>query len=95
MRSTPGSVLATKVAVLRQDNHLAARLTVQDLVSFGRYPYSKGRLTSVDRDAIEDVVRRHVVSGRGNHAHLDAFVAQGDREVPEERPGRVAGHSGI
>ncbi|GGE94621.1 ABC transporter ATP-binding protein [Mycetocola zhadangensis] len=52
VKSTPGSVLATKVAVLRQDNHLAARLTVQDLVSFGRYPYSKGRLTTVDRDAI-------------------------------------------
>ena len=52
VRTTPGSVLATKVAVLRQDNHLAARLTVQDLVSFGRYPYSKGRLTTVDRDAI-------------------------------------------
>jgi iron complex transport system ATP-binding protein len=56
VKSTPGSVLATKVAVLRQDNHLAARLTVQDLVSFGRYPYSKGRLTSVDRDAIEKAI---------------------------------------
>lgn len=54
--STAGSVLATKVAVLRQDNHLAARLTVQDLVSFGRYPYSKGRLTSVDREAIEKAI---------------------------------------
>lgn len=52
VKTTSGSVLATKVAVLRQDNHLAARLTVQDLVSFGRYPYSKGRLTTVDRDAI-------------------------------------------
>jgi iron complex transport system ATP-binding protein len=54
--STAGSVLATKVAVLRQDNHLAARLTVQDLVSFGRYPYSKGRLTSVDREAIATAI---------------------------------------
>ncbi|AWB87584.1 ABC transporter ATP-binding protein [Mycetocola zhujimingii] len=52
VKTTSGSVLATKVAVLRQDNHLAARLTVQDLVSFGRYPYSKGRLTTIDRDAI-------------------------------------------
>jgi iron complex transport system ATP-binding protein len=57
VRATAGSVLATKVAMLRQDNHLAARLTVQDLVSFGRYPYSKGRLTSVDRDAIAQAIR--------------------------------------
>ncbi len=48
-----GSVLAKKVAILRQDNQLGARLTVRDLVGFGRYPHSHGRLTSDDRDQIE------------------------------------------
>ena len=47
------SNLAQVLAVLRQDNHIAARLTVHDLVEFGRFPHSKGRLTTLDRDHIE------------------------------------------
>lgn len=48
--------LARILAVLRQDNHIAARLTVHDLVEFGRFPHSKGRLTSIDRDHIEQTI---------------------------------------
>ncbi|MEL4504751.1 ATP-binding cassette domain-containing protein [Luteococcus sp. H138] len=51
--TTPGDELARKLAILRQDNHLAVRLTVRDLVAFGRYPHSKGRLTVADRQQIE------------------------------------------
>ncbi|NTZ63486.1 ABC transporter ATP-binding protein (plasmid) [Agrobacterium tumefaciens] len=47
--NTSGEVLAKRLSILRQDNHMTARLTVRDLVSFGRYPYSKGRLTIEDR----------------------------------------------
>jgi len=50
---TPGEVLAQRLSILRQDNHLSARLTVRDLVSFGRYPYSKGQLNSADHEHIE------------------------------------------
>lgn len=50
---TPSNVLAQRLAILRQDNHLTARLTVRDLVSFGRYPYSKGRLTVADKGHID------------------------------------------
>jgi len=42
--------------VLRQDNHIAARLTVHDLVEFGRFPHSRGRLTVEDRDHIERAI---------------------------------------
>ena len=47
-----GPELARKLAVLRQDNTLSARLTVRELVSFGRYPHSKGRLSEADRTAV-------------------------------------------
>lgn len=50
---TPGDVLARRLAILRQDNHLTSRLTVRDLVSFGRYPHSKGRLTLDDKGHID------------------------------------------
>ncbi len=46
--TTPSDVLARRLAVLRQDNHMTARLTVADLVTFGRYPYSRGRPTQDD-----------------------------------------------
>lgn len=54
--ATPGDVLARRLAILRQDNHIAARLTVRELVAFGRYPHCKGRPTSVDREHIEKAI---------------------------------------
>jgi iron complex transport system ATP-binding protein len=50
---TPGDALARRLAFLRQDNHMVARLTVRDLVTFGRYPYSKGRPTLEDKAHVE------------------------------------------
>lgn len=49
--------LAQVLSVLRQENHFTSRLTVYDLVSFGRYPYSKGRLNADDRRHIEQSLR--------------------------------------
>ncbi|WP_294954546.1 ATP-binding cassette domain-containing protein [uncultured Gilliamella sp.] len=45
---TPSDKLATYLSVLRQENRFTSRLTVFDLVGFGRYPYSKGRLNAHD-----------------------------------------------
>ncbi len=45
---TPSDILAKRLSILRQDNRVGSRLTVRDLVEFGRYPYSKGRLTAED-----------------------------------------------
>jgi len=56
VRSASSGELARRLAVLRQDNQIAARLTVQDLVEFGRFPHSRGRLTSVDREKIEEAI---------------------------------------
>lgn len=53
---TPGDELARRLSILRQDNHVASRLTVRDLVAFGRYPHSKGRLTSVDQVHVERAI---------------------------------------
>ncbi|RYE09017.1 MAG: ABC transporter ATP-binding protein [Hyphomicrobiales bacterium] len=48
--------LAKRLSILRQDNHMTARLTVRDLVSFGRYPHSKGRLTAADKVHIDQAI---------------------------------------
>ncbi|MDD9207740.1 ABC transporter ATP-binding protein [Georgenia sp. 10Sc9-8] len=54
--TTPGNALARRLSILKQDNHLAVRLTVQDLVAFGRYPHSRGRLTVHDRRKIAEAM---------------------------------------
>lgn len=51
--STPSRDLAKIVAILRQENHFVTRLTVRQLVGFGRYPYSRGRLTEADETIID------------------------------------------
>jgi len=48
--SAPSDLLAKSLSILRQDNQISSRLTVRDLVEFGRYPYSKGRLTREERE---------------------------------------------
>ncbi|UYN99256.1 MAG: ABC transporter ATP-binding protein [Devosia sp.] len=52
----PSDELARRLSILRQDNHMTARLTVHDLVSFGRYPHTKGRLNENDREHIERAI---------------------------------------
>jgi iron complex transport system ATP-binding protein len=47
---------ARKVATLRQSPELSLRLSVEDLVSYGRFPYSRGRLTAADQRAIDAAI---------------------------------------
>lgn len=55
--STSGKVLAKKIAILRQDNHVGSRLTVRELVGFGRFPHSHGHLTENDHRIIDESLR--------------------------------------
>ncbi|WP_106850289.1 ABC transporter ATP-binding protein [Blastococcus sp. Marseille-P5729] len=50
---TDSKRLARHLAILRQENTLAVRLTVRDLVAFGRHPHSGGRLTIEDQRHIQ------------------------------------------
>lgn len=45
--------LAKRLAILKQTQHLNIRLTVRELVEFGRFPYSQGRLTREDRQQVD------------------------------------------
>ena len=48
--------LAKILTILRQENHFVTRLTVRQLVGFGRFPYSKGRLTKADESIISKYI---------------------------------------
>lgn len=56
VHATPSKQVAKTVSILRQENHFVTRLTVRQLVGFGRYPYSGGRLTQHDEDKISEAI---------------------------------------
>lgn len=53
---TKSKDLAKIITILRQENHFVTRLTVRQLVGFGRFPYSKGRLTKQDEAIISKYI---------------------------------------
>ena len=54
--STNSKDLAKIMSILRQENHFVTRLTARQLVGFGRFPYSRGRLTQHDEKFITDAI---------------------------------------
>ncbi|MGD6979869.1 MULTISPECIES: ABC transporter ATP-binding protein [Citricoccus] len=54
--NTPSKAVARILSILRQENHFITRLTVRQLVGFGRFPYSKGRLTQEDEHYISEAI---------------------------------------
>jgi len=56
VHKTSSARLARHLAILQQENTITSRLTVRDLVTFGRYPYSKGRLTPEDKLHIDQAI---------------------------------------
>lgn len=48
--------LSKRLAILTQSNHTQVKLTVRELVAFGRFPYSGGRLTPEDEQMIDRAV---------------------------------------
>lgn len=48
--------LARRLAILTQSNHVQMKLTVRELVAFGRFPYSGNRVTAEDEEVIEKAI---------------------------------------
>lgn len=52
----PTKLLAKKLAVLRQANNIGMRFTVRELISFGRFPHSRGKLNEQDQQIIDKAI---------------------------------------
>lgn len=46
--------LSKHLAILTQTNNIQVKLTVRELVSFGRFPYSGSRLTKADNEIVDN-----------------------------------------
>ncbi|WP_044339219.1 iron ABC transporter ATP-binding protein [Rossellomorea aquimaris] len=68
LRKMNSDDLAKKIAILKQSNFLNVRLTVRELVSFGRFPYSKGRLNEEDERVVNQALDyMNLVDLEGNY----------------------------
>jgi iron complex transport system ATP-binding protein len=96
--TTPGPVLARRLSVLRQDNAMSVRLTVRELVAFGRFPHSAGRLTAEDRRLVDEAIAwfelepfadRHLdqlSGGQRQRAYVAMVLCQGTDYVLLDEP---------
>ncbi|WP_439957623.1 ATP-binding cassette domain-containing protein [Paracoccus albicereus] len=68
----PTDVLARRLAILPQTPEIAPRLSVAELVGFGRYPHHKGRPTPEDRARVSDAIALLSLDGLA-HRSLDTL----------------------
>lgn len=88
IKKMKSDAFAKRVAILKQANFLNVKLTIRELVSFGRYPYSKGRLTDEDNEMvdraiaylnltdIEDKFLDELSGGQRQRAFISMVIAQ-------------------
>lgn len=62
--------LSKRVSILKQSNYMNVRLTIRELVSFGRFPYSKGRLNGEDEKMVDQAIE-YMDLKEMEHSYLD------------------------
>ena len=77
--TTPTERLARRLAILRQDNHMPVRLTVRELVAFGRFPHTGGRLTAEDHRLVDEALRYFELTDLADR-HLDQLSGGQDTD---------------
>lgn len=90
--------LAKKLAILTQHNNIQMKLTVRELVSFGRFPYSGNRMTKEDHEMIdkaiaymelqeiEDRFIDELSGGQRQRAYIAMVIAQDTEYVLLDEP---------
>ena len=90
--------LSKRLAILTQSNNIRMKLTVEELVAFGRFPYSGGRLTAEDREIVdraiaymelEDFRERFIdelSGGQRQRAYIAMVIAQDTEYILLDEP---------
>ena len=90
--------LAKKLSILTQHNNIQMKLTVRELVAFGRFPYSGNRLTKEDNEMIdraiaymelqefEDRFIDELSGGQRQRAYIAMVIAQDTEYVLLDEP---------
>jgi iron complex transport system ATP-binding protein len=90
--------IAKKIAILKQTQNLSMRVCVRDLVSFGRYPHSLGRLRERDEQRVEQAIEYmdlremecrfidELSGGQRQRAYIAMILAQDTKYVFLDEP---------
>lgn len=90
--------LSKKISILKQSNNINIRLTIRELVSFGRFPYSKGRLNKEDNKYIDEAIEYmrltdiqdkyldELSGGQRQRAFIAMVIAQGTEYIFLDEP---------
>lgn len=90
--------LAKRLAILTQSNNIQMRLTVRELVTFGRFPYSGGRNTDEDNAIIDKAIEYmelreiqdqfidELSGGQRQRAYIAMVIAQDTEYVLLDEP---------
>lgn len=57
LSETPDRELATMLSILTQENQIHSRITVRELLMFGRYPHHQGRPTAKDAEIVAQTMQ--------------------------------------
>jgi len=95
---TKNNAMAKKISILKQSNSINLKLTVRELISFGRFPYSQGKLKQEDLDKVEEAIdymelrdMQHkfldeLSGGQRQRAHIAMVIAQDTEYILLDEP---------
>ena len=98
VRDWKSSELAKRLSILTQSHNVQMKLTVRELVAFGRFPYSAGRLTADDNSIIDRAIRYmeltdlqdrfidELSGGQRQRAYIAMVIAQDTQYVLLDEP---------
>ncbi len=90
--------LSKHMAILTQSNNIQMKLTVRELISFGRFPYSGGRLTEKDKEIVDRAIKYmelndmedrfidELSGGQRQRAYIAMVIAQDTEYVLLDEP---------
>ncbi len=90
--------LAKRLAILTQTNNIQMKLTVRELVAFGRFPYSGGRLNEEDEELVDKAIHYmeleefedrfidELSGGQRQRAYIAMVIAQDTEYVLLDEP---------
>ena len=90
--------LSKKIAILKQSNNINMRLTIRELVSFGRFPYCEGKLGAEDERFVDDAIEYmnlldiqdkyldELSGGQRQRAFIAMVIAQGTEYIFLDEP---------
>lgn len=78
---TPTATLAKTLSILTQENSIMSRISVHDLLMFGRYPYHQGRPSENDKHIVENALHEFHLSDFSNRYLTELSGGQRQRAM--------------